>query len=131
MAKFQNPEQVADTRKTSIEFNFNMVAVKAALKATPLKAPRQSSCGGGKEGAFTITLKQCINAAKEDGTLLVSMAQIQAMMMATLENPITDTDERKKFNKRISDQVWGMSDKNKKNTAPLLKGVANGTYEIL
>lgn len=104
---------------------FNQVAALQALRATPMKSGRSGGCG--HEGEFMKTLKSCISSAKEEGVVQISMAQIRAMMQASTEGgELTDA-----LKKRVSDSVWGLSDKNKKNDAPLLKGVSNGVYEIL
>lgn len=126
MAKFQEVNEVKSTREEGLKIVFNQVAAIQALKSTPMKSTRSGGNGGGHEGVFTTTLKSCIKSAKDEGVLTISMAQIRAMMQASIEGEMT-----KAVAKRISDQVWGLSDKNKKNSAPLLKGISCGVYEIL
>lgn len=126
MAKFQEVNQVKSTREEGLKIVFNQVAAIQALKSTPMKSTRSGGNSGGHEGVFTTTLKSCIQSAKDEGVLVISMAQIRAMMQASIEGEMT-----KAVAKRISDQVWGLSDKNKKNSTPLLKGISCGVYEIL
>ena len=134
MTKFQNKEQVQTVREEGIKGVFNRIDLSVALvalKSTPAVSKRSGGCGGGKKGIFMTNLEDCIKAAKDNGTVQITMNQIQAMMKTSLSSPFASDDEEKSFNKKVSDKVWGLSDKNKKNDAPILHGVSNGIYEIL
>lgn len=134
MTKFQNANEVKTAREEGIKTVFNRIDLSAALmalKSTPAVSKHSGSCGGGKKGIFMINLEDCIKAAKDNGTVQITMNQIQAMMKTALASPFASDDEEKSFNKKVSDKVWGLSDKNKKNDTPILHGVSNGVYEIL
>ncbi len=135
MAKFQTVAEVKETREEGLKTVFNRVDMSvalAALKSTPMKTKRVSGGNsGGKKGIFMTNLEEIIKGAKDNGTVEISMAQIQAMMKTTLSAPLTGADEEAKFNKRVSDAVWGVSSRNKKNDAPLLEaGDSKGVYNI-
>mgnify|MGYP003339087527 CR=1 FL=1 len=133
MANFQDVNEVKTIREANkgIVFNeVNMSAALEALKATPLTNTRTATPHAPREKSqFNKNLEAVIAAIKESGVDTVSMAQIRAMMATSVV--IEGDDALKAFNKRISDSVWMLSDKNKKNQNPVLLGAGTGLYKIV
>lgn len=109
-------EQVKEVRTAKEPVVFNASAALLALKATPMKVAR---AGGGASSDLTKGIVECFKQAKGE----LSLNQVQAMYNAATKQNLA--------NKVFADRCWTLSDKNKKNKAPLLKaGSAKGVYVL-
>lgn len=120
MAKvFKNVEQVQEARAQNEDIIFNKAAALMALKSTP-KHTRVSS--NGSLGDLSKDILECFKAAGSE----LSVGQVIAMYAAAKGQEAT-----KELKKKISDKVWGLSDKNKNNKNPALKQAADkGCYTL-
>lgn len=110
MAKvFNNVQEVESARKANEPVLFNVQAALKALKSTP-KHTRVVS--GGSLGDLAKDILECFKAAGSE----LSVGQVVAMYSAAKGEEVT-----KELKKKISDKVWGLSDKNKNNKNPALK----------
>lgn len=110
MAKvFTNVKEVEAARQANEPVLFNKAAALMALKSTP-KHTRVVS--GGSLGNLAKDILECFKAAGSE----LSVGQVIAMYTAAKGEEAT-----KELKKKISDKVWGLSDKNKNNKNPALK----------
>lgn len=119
MAKtFNTVAEVQEVRKQNEPVLFNKVAALAALSKTP-KHTRVSS---DSLGDLAKDILECFKAANSE----LSVGQVVAMYAAA-----TGKEATKELKKKISDKVWGLSDKNKNNKNPALKQSAEkGCYVL-
>lgn len=120
MAKvFNNVTEVATARAESEPKLFNVQAALMALKSTP---KHTRSVSGGSLGDLAKDILECFKAAGSE----LSVGQVVAMYSAAKGEEAT-----KELKKKISDKVWGLSDKNKNNKNPSLKqGAEQGCYTL-
>lgn len=115
----KNVEQVNETRQANEPILFNRQAALMALKSTP-KHTRVVS--GSNMGDLAKDILECFKAAGSE----LSVGQVIAMYAAAKGEEAT-----KELKKKISDKVWGLSDKNKNNKNPALKQSADkGCYVL-
>lgn len=120
MAKvFNNVQEVKEARTQNEGVIFNVQAALKALKSTP-KHTRVVS--GGSLGDLSKDILECFKAAGSE----LSVSQVVAMYSAAKGEEAT-----KELKKKISDKVWGLSDKNKNNKNPSLKQTGeSGCYKL-
>ena len=105
---FETVEQVQTARKSGQGVVMNMVAAIAALKATPVKAPRAASS---RDSEFGTDVRALFEEAKKNGCEALSHAQVAAMYAAAKNVDIpSDTDENKKFTKKFYEHCLAHSD---------------------
>lgn len=112
-------ENVKNCRLVNEPVLFNREAAIAALKSAALKP-------AGARGAASQLSKdiiECFELAKKSGQAEVSVSAIKDMYNAAKKATLGG--------KVFADRIWAMSDRNKKNKAPLLKaGKENGVYSL-
>jgi len=112
-------KQVKAARLTNEPVLFNKEAALLAYKSAVVKK------GGSRGAASELTkgILECFNVAKENGVKELHVSQIREMYNAAKK---TSLDA-----KLFADRVWTLSDRNKKNKAPVLKaGKESGTYTL-
>lgn len=121
---FENIEQVQTARKSGQGVVMNMVAAIAALKATPVKAPRAAS---NRDSEFGTDVRALFEEAKKNGCEALSHAQVAAMYAAAKNVDIpSSTDENKKFTKKFYEHCLAHSDQPSKLEKHLAK---NPSYQ--
>jgi len=121
---FETVEQVQSARKSGQGVVMNMVAAIAALKATPVKAPRAATS---RDSEFGTDVRALFEEAKKNGCDALSHAQVAAMYAAAKNVDIpSGTDENKKFTKKFYEHCLAHSDQPSKLEKHLAK---NPSYE--
>lgn len=105
---FVNIEEVQNARKSGQGIVMNMVAAIAALKSTPVKAPRAASS---RDSEFGNDVRALFEEAKKNGIEALSHAQVAAMYAAAKSIDIpSDADDNKKFMKKFREHCYAHSD---------------------
>lgn len=124
---FETVEQVQTARKSGQGIVMNMVAAIAALKATPVKAPRASSS---RDSEFGNDVRALFEEAKKNGIEALSHAQVAAMYAAAknvdMPSGKNEPDENKKFTKKFYEHCLAHSDQPSKLEKHLAK---NPSYQ--
>ena len=121
---FENVEHVQTARKSGQGVVMNMVAAIAALKATPVKAPRASSS---RDSEFGNDVRALFEAARKEGCNELSHAQVAGMYAAAKGIDIPkDFTENKKFTKKFYEHCLAHSDQPSKLEKHLAK---NPSYQ--